>query len=103
LIHGHLINIISERLFWVTGVYSQQDWGTIMSAAKFSHLNNWWYDMPWWPFPGTGPYGLEPNFFFCAFVSLPIFVYLAEMCTKLFDTPSVQVANWVYAKAKMMN
>jgi hypothetical protein len=98
-----LIGLISERLFWAAGVYNNRDIATVESASKLSYLNNRWFDLPWWPFPATGLYGLEPNFLFCASISLLIFVYLAEIGTRVFDTPSIHIANWIYAKSKMMN
>ncbi|KAH8896560.1 hypothetical protein GQ53DRAFT_778610 [Thozetella sp. PMI_491] len=98
LIHGYLISVISEPLFWLTGVYSRQDPTEIESALDLFHLNNKWADLPFWPFRDVGPYGLEPNFFFCAFTSLIFFLYLAELGTRVFDTPSVKAANWVYTR-----
>ena len=95
-----MIAMLSERLFYLAGVYSLPP--SQESLDKFGHLVNKWYDLPWWPFPRTGPRGLEPNFLFCAFISIIVFLYVAEVSTRFFDTPSVQVSSWVYKRLKKM-
>jgi len=99
LCHGPLIGIFSERLFYLTGVKTP---GDQILQEKFGHLVNKWHDASWWPFPDGGPYGLEPNFLFCVFVSVPIFLYVAEVATRLFDERSATVAAWTYKKLKSL-
>lgn len=91
-----MIGLLSERLFYLTGVKK----GPLDpdAQAKFGHLLNKWYDASWFPFTNDGLYGLEPNFLFCCAVSIPIFLYIAELGTKIFDTPSVRVSRWVYGR-----
>jgi len=91
LVHGPMIGILSERLFYLTGVktplYPQEQ-------KMFGHLYNQWHDASWWPFPDGGPLGLEPNFLVCVAISMPIFMYCAEVGTKLFDLPSVKISRY---------
>ena len=86
-----MLGMVSERLFYITGVKSPPDKD---QTERFGHLYNTW------PLPGGGTYGLEPNFLFCVGVSLVVFLYVAEVGTKLWDGPSVKVAKWVYQKLK---
>ncbi|CAK4031428.1 acyltransferase like [Lecanosticta acicola] len=97
LIHGPMIGIFSERVFYLTGVKSPID---LDSFVKFGHLYNKWHDAPWWPFPDGGYAGLEPNFLFCVALSIPLFLYVAELGTKAFDAPSIKTSNWMYRKMK---
>jgi len=69
---------------------------------KFGHLHNKWHDAAWWPFSDAGPSGLEPNFVFCSVVSVVVFLYVAELGTKLFDTPSVTASRWAWEKSKKL-
>ncbi|KAK7981506.1 Acyltransferase 3 [Apiospora saccharicola] len=110
LVHGPLIGLYSERLFYLTGVkrgpLSDEE------AAKFGHLMNRWRDSPqWWPFPRHPtpsavdvlqpyPYGLEPEFLLCVVLSVPVFLYAAELGTKAFDEPSVRISRWAYRRLK---
>ncbi|TAQ89649.1 hypothetical protein B7494_g2002 [Chlorociboria aeruginascens] len=97
LVHGPMIGLLSERLFYLTGVKVPFDSD---SVERFGHLTNKWSDASWWPFPTTGTFGLEPNFVFCVVVSLPVFLYISELTTKMIDGPSIKVAKWIYVKLK---
>lgn len=92
--------MFSERLFYLTGVkkgpLSDED------IARYGHLVNKWHDGGWWIFSNDGPYGLEPNFLFCVAVSLPVFLYVAELGTTMFDAPSVRFSRWAYNRLKRM-
>ncbi|KAK8119581.1 uncharacterized protein PG998_004207 [Apiospora kogelbergensis] len=108
LVHGPLIGLVSERLFYLTGVKR----GPLNhdEAAKFGHLMNRWRDSPrWWPLPRHDTpsaidvfqpyyYGLEPEFLLCVALSVPVFLYAAELGTKAFDEPSVRVSRWAYRR-----
>ncbi|KAK8042853.1 hypothetical protein PG994_013336 [Apiospora phragmitis] len=108
LIHGPLIGLVSERLFYLTGV--KRGPLSDAEAAQFGHLMNRWRDDPrWWPFPRHPTpsavdvlqpywYGLEPEFLVCVALSLPVFLYAAELGTRLFDEPGVRVSRWAYRK-----
>ncbi|KAK8052199.1 hypothetical protein PG993_003584 [Apiospora rasikravindrae] len=107
LVHGPLIALYSERLFYLTGVKRGPLSET--EAARFGHLMNRWRDNPNWPFPRHPTpsavdvrqpyyYGLEPEFLLCVALSLPLFLYAAELGTRLFDEPSVRASRWAYRR-----
>lgn len=102
LVHGPMIGLVSERLFWLTGVWKEADvfFGDEENYKKFGHLHNKWLNSDWFPFSAEGPMGLEPNFLFCVAISVVVFMYVAELGTKAFDTPSVAVSRWAYKKSK---
>lgn len=97
LLHGPLIAIFSERLFYLTGVKAPINADQI---ARVGYLHNKWHDASWWPLPDGGPQGLEPNFLFCVALSIPIFLYAAELGTKVFDIPSLHFSRraWLHLK-----
>jgi len=99
LIHGPMIGLLSERLFILTGVKAPEGES---GEEKFGHLTDRWINSPIWPFGGKEgwPKGLEPNFWFCVVISLPVFLYVAEVGTRTFDTPSVKIARWVDGKMR---
>lgn len=99
-----MIGLLSERLFWLTGVWKDADpiYRGQENIDKFGHLHNQWHDAWWWPFQDGGPSGMEPNFLFCAFISTIVFMYVAELGTKLFDEPSNTASRWVYEKSKKL-
>lgn len=99
LIHGPMIGIYSERLFYLTGVKTSVN---AESLVKFGHLQDRWKNLSWWPFPDGGPPGLEPNFLVCVVLSLPVFLYIAEIGTKCFDEPSIKMTNWMWKKVKTL-
>lgn len=70
--------------------------------ARIGYLHNRWHDASWWPLPDGGPSGLEPNFLLCVALSIPVFLYAAEIGTKMFDTPSLHMSRRLYAKLKGM-
>ncbi len=92
-----MIGILSERLFYLTGmkkpIFPDE-------AFNFGHIYNKWHDAAWWPFPDGGPPGLEPNFLVCVAISIPVFLYIAELGTRFFDVPSVPFSRWVYTKLR---
>lgn len=99
LAHGPVIGLVSERLFYVTGMKfpSTED-----DVSRFGHLANTWKDKPWWPLPEGGPYGLEPNFFVVVVLSLPVMLWVAEIGTKMWDEPGVKSSRWIWAKLKAL-
>ncbi|KAF2165023.1 hypothetical protein M409DRAFT_67687 [Zasmidium cellare ATCC 36951] len=100
LIHGPMIGLLSERLFFLTGTKGHNV--TPEAIQKFGHLQDLWKNAAWWPLPEGGPKALEPNFLACVAISIPVMLYVAEIGTKAFDTPSVRVSNWAWAKFKAM-
>lgn len=91
-----MILIFAEQLFYMTGV--KKMW------TEDHKVYAWWADrlvkQPWWPLPQGGPYGFEPNFVFCLLVCIPVFMYVAEIGTRLFDEPSVKASQWLWKKIK---
>lgn len=94
-----MIAIFSEKLFYLTGV--KQAWSDEQKVT-YAGIANRWRDAAWWPFPDQGIYGLEPNFVFCVALSIPLFLYVAEIGTRVFDTPSVNASRWVWQKWKTL-
>lgn len=94
-----MIGLLSERLFFLTGSKHPHN---EESAQRFGHLQDKWKNAPWWPFPDGGIKALEPNFLVCVAISIPIFLYVAEIGTKAFDLPSVTVSNWAWRRFKAM-
>lgn len=99
LVHGPIIAIFSDRLFYLTGMKLASN---EMDIEKFGHLQNKWKDASWWPLPEGGPYALEPNFLFCVACSLVVMLYVAELGTKMFDVPGVKISRWMWAKLKAL-
>jgi len=101
LVHGPMISSFSQPLIYRAGVK------TVWSDEQkliFGPVQDLWKNTAWWPFPSmeVGPFGLEPAFLFCVAVSLPFYLYLAEVGTRLFDDPSVKVARWFWLKWKTL-
>jgi len=99
LIHGPMIGILGERLFYLAGVKKLPPLEP-EAEIKFGHLVNRWHDASWWPFSDQGPYGMEPNFLFCQVLCVICFLYVAELSTKVFDVPSVKFSRSVYGWIK---
>ncbi|CAN8101309.1 unnamed protein product [Discula destructiva] len=95
LLHGNMLGLFSERLFYLAAVKEPMDES---AQALFGHLSRKWYDASWFPFSDSGPYGLEPNYLFCVAVSVVAFLYVAEIGTKVLDQPSVVLSRWVYLR-----
>ena len=97
LTHGPLIGLISERLFYATRVKTPsraqavvfRAWVRLLDRIPILHLLTKL---------DKGPYGLELNFLFCVVVSLPAFLYVAEISTKLVDAPTVRLSKWLYRR-----
>lgn len=84
----------------------------------FKYYNKW-HDASWYPIPDGGPWGLEYNFVFCVFLSIPVsstnsqtapnadnvfqvMLYCAEVGTRVFDNPSVKLSSWAWKKLKQL-
>ncbi|QIX01388.1 hypothetical protein AMS68_006905 [Peltaster fructicola] len=97
LVHGPIIAIFAERLFYLTGL--KQAWQDEQKIT-FGMYQNKWRDSGFWPFSANGSYGLEPTFLACVAITLPLMLYLAEVGTRAFDLPSVTLSRWVWQKWK---
>jgi len=92
-----MMGLLSSRLFYLTGVQKPE------MGGRFGMMAGRWSGERWWPLPDVGLYGLEPNFMFCAVTSILVFLYIAEIGTKMFDTPSVRISRCVWMKLKGSN
>nr|OQO02408.1 hypothetical protein B0A51_17664 [Rachicladosporium sp. CCFEE 5018] len=99
LVHGPIIGLFSDRLFYLTGFRGPKP---LMDDPyePFLALYNKWHDSAWWPIPDGGPQGLEYNFVIVVLLSLPVMLYCAEVGTRVFDEPSVRLSSWAYKKWK---
>ncbi|OQO06518.1 hypothetical protein B0A48_08301 [Cryoendolithus antarcticus] len=99
LVHGPIIGLFSDRLFYLTGFRGPKP---LMDDPyePFLALYNKWHDSAWWPIPDGGPQGLEYNFVIVVLLSLPVMLYCAEVGTRVFDEPSVKLSSWAYKKWK---
>lgn len=86
LVHGPIIWTVADRLYAATGCTRASHGKT---AAR-------WINMV--PLPNVGPVGLEVNFLVPHLLILPITLWLAEITTKIFDQPSLQLSQWLYSK-----
>ncbi|CCG84271.1 protein of unknown function [Taphrina deformans PYCC 5710] len=87
LVHGPVMFLLGERLYAATGV-------SVSNRVPISAWNNIW------EFGHVGPMGLELNFLCCHVILLPLTFYLAELCTKFLDEPSIKIARNVYRYAQ---
>ncbi|KXS94422.1 hypothetical protein AC578_9354 [Pseudocercospora eumusae] len=99
LVHGPMIGLLSDRLFYLTGVKIPSNDDDI---KRFGHLQNKWKDASWWFLPDGGPYAMEPNYLFCVAASLPVMLYVAEVVTRTCDIPGIKISRWYYAKMKAL-
>lgn len=86
LIHGPVLSTVGDRLYVAMG------W----------HLDHHSQHIPHWvdrlPVPRKGPLGLELSFLVPHIIILPLTLLLAELITRMIDTPSVKFASWMYGK-----
>ncbi|KAN0090458.1 Acyltransferase 3 [Hyaloscypha variabilis] len=86
LIHGPILWTIGDRLYLAAGwareinIEGVEDWIGIFPISK------------------AGPLGLEIAFWVPHLIILPLTLWLAEVCTRVFDRPSIKFARWSYSK-----
>lgn len=86
LVHGPVMWLLGDRLYAAVG------WPRDSHAAGIPG----WVGL--YPLSKAGPYGLEFSFLACHVILFPLTLWVAELATKMFDEPSVQVAQWAYRK-----
>lgn len=74
----------ADRIFRLVGK-KQQD-----------NITTWWDDKL--PIPEWGIHGLTVDFVFAQIIVLPVQFLLAEIATRLIDTPSISVGRWIVSK-----
>lgn len=86
LIHGPVLWTLGDRLYLAAG------WAREVNVDGVRH----WIGL--FPISRAGPLGLEPAFWVPHLIILPFTLWLAEVCTKAFDRPSIKFARWLYGK-----
>jgi peptidoglycan/LPS O-acetylase OafA/YrhL len=87
LVHGPILWTLGTRFYAATG------WARESSAITTTGWINSF------ALPKTGPVGLDLAFWIPQLVLLPVTLWIAEIATKLFDEPSVKIAQWLYHKS----
>ncbi|BFZ54731.1 hypothetical protein PYCC9005_001768 [Savitreella phatthalungensis] len=87
LVHGPVLSIIGDRVYHIVG----REHGMPGDMEEWTNLL---------PLPDWGPSGLEIDFILPHIVLLPVTLYLSDVCTKLWDEPSVRIAQWSYNKVR---
>lgn len=85
LVHGPVIWMLADRLYVATG---------LLEGHK-QQLPDWYNKFP---LSKNGPLGFQLAFWGPQLIILPFTLYVAEVVTKLFDEPSVKIANFLYNK-----
>lgn len=86
LIHGPVLWTLGDRVYLAVG------W------IRFEHIEGLKSWLNLYPISSAGPLGLEVRFLVPHLIILPFTFWLADITTKLFDEPSVRIAQWVYRK-----
>ncbi len=86
LVHGPILNIVGDRMYYAVGwVRIKGDHDAAVAA---------WADV--FKLPRTGPLGLEVSFLVPNLVLLPLTLWAADFVTRTVDEPSVRFAQWLY-------
>ncbi|KAI1001979.1 hypothetical protein K3495_g6225 [Podosphaera aphanis] len=88
LVHGPVLWTLSDRAYLAVG------WTREENIKPLKH----WINL--YPLSRVGPLGMEINFLVPHLLILPVTLWLAEIATKLFDEPSVKIAQWIYRKSQ---
>jgi peptidoglycan/LPS O-acetylase OafA/YrhL len=86
LIHGPILWTLADRLYLAAG------WAREVNADG---VKDW---IGVFPISRAGPLGLEFAFWVPHIIVLPFTLWMAEVCTKMFDKPSIKFARWSYSK-----
>lgn len=86
LVHGPLLKTVGDR------VYAAVGW----PGEHFSEKIPQWVGLM--PLPKTAPMGLEISWLLPQLILIPFTLWVADMCTRLIDKPSVKVAQWFYRR-----
>ncbi|KAI1000562.1 hypothetical protein K3495_g7629 [Podosphaera aphanis] len=86
LVHGPVLWTLGDRLYLAVGWIREEHVEGLKSWINLHPISN------------GGPLGLEPKFLIPNLILLPLTLWLSEVVTKLFDEPSVRIAQWAYRK-----
>ncbi|KAI1002944.1 hypothetical protein K3495_g5258 [Podosphaera aphanis] len=87
LVHGPVLWILGDRLYVAVGWAREVHGGAIPN----------WINL--FPLTKSGPLGFELSFLAPHLIILPVTLWLAEICTRHIDEPSVQFSQWIYQRA----
>lgn len=87
LVHGPVLAILGDRLYFAVGWEAQ---------ARHDNIPGWFNLLP---LPRAGPLGLEISFLVPHIIIMPVTLCVAELVTRCIDTPSVKFASWIYRKS----
>lgn len=88
LVHGPVLWTVGDRIYAATGRLRE---GHIAICPRWMNL---------FPFPNWGPFGLELNYLAAHLILFPLTLGLAEIAMKLFDEPSLKLAQWAFKMSK---
>jgi peptidoglycan/LPS O-acetylase OafA/YrhL len=86
LVHGPILWTLGDRLYAASGRVREGHIGIVPG----------WINL--FPMPRWGPFGLEVNFLVPQLILLPFTLWVAELATRVFDSPSVKLSQWLYDK-----
>ena len=86
LVHGPVLWTLGDRIYATVG------WAR---EAHHEHLPGWIDKLP---LSKAGPLGFDFAFWAAQLILLPVTLWLAQVVTKVFDEPSVKLAQWFYRK-----
>ena len=86
LVHGPVIWTLGDR------VYAAVGW---VRAAHMEAIPQW---VNIFTLPKQGPVGIDLAFFAAQLILFPVTFWVAEMVTRVFDEPSVKIAQWLYSR-----
>ena len=86
LVHGPILNIIGDRLYYAVGwVRTEEE--KHLPVAHWANLV---------PLPKVGPMGLEVAFLIPNLFLLPFTLWVADFVTRTVDEPAVRISAWLY-------
>ena len=83
LVHGPVLASLGNFMYQVVG-------------KKVAETPSQWQNT--FPIPQIGPTGIDLAFWIPHVILLPVTLYLSELCTKLFDEPSIRIARECYRR-----
>jgi peptidoglycan/LPS O-acetylase OafA/YrhL len=86
MVHGPVMWTLGERLYAAAGWVSDEHLEHIPRWCNALHL------------PRVGPVGLEVSLLLPHIILLPVTLALADITTRMVDTPSVKLAGWIYKR-----
>lgn len=92
LVHGPVIWAFGDRIYVLVG------WPK--DPAYFQNPPSYYNQ---YELSKSGPLGFESAFWIPHIILLPVTLWVATICTKLFDEPSIRIAAWLYKQIQPPN